>query len=79
MFPGNRGDGAANSRVIEGLGRYLSSMLHSRQPKELLQQRVQCLVVAFGKGLEPFHKTTKKLLVPTNGGYLGGEGVAELV
>jgi hypothetical protein len=33
----------------------------------------------FGKGLEPFHKTTKQLLVPSNGGSLGGDGIAELV
>ena len=33
----------------------------------------------FGHGLEPFHQTVKQLLVSTNGGSLGGDGIAELV
>uniref|UniRef100_A0A4W5PAD6 BZIP domain-containing protein n=1 Tax=Hucho hucho TaxID=62062 RepID=A0A4W5PAD6_9TELE len=33
----------------------------------------------FGQGLEPFHQTANQLLLPTNGGSLGGDGVAELI
>jgi hypothetical protein len=36
-------------------------------------------VMAFGQGLEPFHKTTQPLLVPSNGHSLGGDGVTDMV
>ena len=35
--------------------------------------------MVFGQGLEPFHKTMKLLLVPADGGSLGGDVVAGLV
>jgi hypothetical protein len=45
---------------------------------ELLQQTVQRPVMAFSQLLDPLHKTRKKFLVPTDGGSLGGDGVAQL-
>ena len=79
MFLGNLSGCAANSRVTEGLDGFRHGRLPNRQPAELLQQCVQHSVMTFGQDLEPFHKTMKQLLVPSNGGSFGGYGVAELV
>ena len=75
-FTGNRGglgSRTTNRQVTEGLGGYRRGRLPDRQPAELLQQCVQRAVMAFGQGLEPFHKTMKQLLVPSNGDSSGGD------
>ena len=48
------GGGAANSWATEWLGGYHHGRLPIRQPLELFQQCVQCSVMVFSQGLEPF-------------------------
>jgi hypothetical protein len=65
--------------LLMGLGSYHHEKLPKKQPAELLQHCVQCSVMVFSQGLYPFHKTTKQLLVHSNIGSFGGDGVVELV
>ena len=76
---GGRGGSATNSWVTEGLRGYRRGRLPGRQKAELLQQCGQRSAIAFGQGLEPFHKTMKQLHMPSDGRSLGRDGVAELV